>query len=38
MRKARFMDEQMFAIIREADREPVPAVAKRGGISELPGG
>ena len=34
MRKARFTDEQMVAIIREADREPVPAVAKRHGISE----
>ncbi len=34
MRKARFTDEQMVAIIREADSEPVPAVAKRHGISE----
>ena len=34
MRKARFADEQMVAIIREADREPVPAVAKQLGISE----
>ena len=34
MRKARFTDEQMVAIVREADREPVPAVAKRHGISE----
>jgi putative transposase len=34
MRKARFTDEQMVAIIREADREPVPAVAKRHGVSE----
>jgi hypothetical protein len=34
MRKARFMEEQMVAIMREADREPVSAVAKRHGISE----
>jgi len=34
MRKSRFTDEKMASILREADREPVTAVAKRHGISE----
>jgi transposase-like protein len=32
--KPNISEEQMVAIIREADRDPVAAVAKRHGISE----
>ncbi len=34
MQKGRFMEEQMVAIIREADREAVSAMSKRHGVSE----
>jgi putative transposase len=34
MRKSKFTDEQIVGIVREADRDPVPTVAKRHGVSE----
>ena len=34
MRKGRFTEDEMVAITREADREPVSAVSKRHGVSE----
>ena len=33
MRKSRFSEEEMVAIVREADRDAIAAVAKRRGVS-----
>ena len=34
MKKSRYSDEQIVRILREADRDTVPDVAKRHGVSE----
>ena len=34
MKKSRFTEQQMVKILREADRRPVPEVAKKYGVSD----
>ena len=34
MKKVRFTDEQMVRIMRDADNQPVAAIAKKHGVSE----
>ena len=34
MRKSKFTDEQVVAILRRGDRDPIAVVAKRHGVSE----
>jgi putative transposase len=34
MKKNRYSDEQIVRVLREADKDPVPEVAKRHGVSE----
>ncbi|AJZ74826.1 transposase [Pandoraea apista] len=34
MKKSRYSDEQIVRILREADRDTIPEVAERNGVSE----